>query len=228
MFSQALVRGRNARGYSQVKAAKALGVSQSYLSMLETGDREATVALARKAFRVYRLSPALLPLPAELRAKAGPVDLVAELAALGFAGFARGKKRPARNPAQVLLAALARKDLDARLTEALPWLLLKHPGLDWQWMVRQAKLNDLQNRLGYVASLARRYAEAHAEHAAKAATLVRLEAALEPSRLQREDTLCRESMTEPERQWLRQARPPEAAHWNLLTGLTPGQLRYEE
>lgn len=228
MLAQALAQGRKARGYSQMQAAKALGVSQSYLSMLETGEREVTAALVREALRVYRLPPTLLPLPAELGAQAETMDPAAELTALGYAGFPGGRKRPARNPAWVLLAALARKNLDARVFEGLPWLLLRYAGLDVGWMVRQAKLNDLQNRLGYVASLARRYAEAHASGTADRAALWRLEAAIEPSRLQREDTLCRESMTAPERDWLRLARPPEAAHWNLLTGVTPEQLRYVE
>jgi hypothetical protein len=42
----------------------------------------------------------------------------------------------------------------------------------------------------------------------------------------REDTLCHESMTEAERRWLRERRPEEARHWNLLTGLVPEHLSY--
>jgi hypothetical protein len=49
-------------------------------------------------------------------------------------------------------------------------------------------------------------------------------AALEPSRLAREDTLCKESMTRAERTWLRSHRPKSAEHWNLLTDLTVEQL----
>jgi hypothetical protein len=41
--------------------------------------------------------------------------------------------------------------------------------------------------------------------------------------LQREDAF-RSSMTEAERRWLREHRPPEAAHWNLLTNLTASAL----
>src|SRR5260221_561838 len=44
-------------------------------------------------------------------------------------------------------------------------------------------------------------------------------AVLERSRLVREDTLCHESLTAAERKWLRENRPAEARHWNLLTGM---------
>jgi hypothetical protein len=49
-------------------------------------------------------------------------------------------------------------------------------------------------------------------------------AKLEPSRLVKEDTLCRESMTQAERVWLREHRPKSAEHWNLLTDLSVEQL----
>src|SRR5258707_1343275 len=42
---------------------------------------------------------------------------------------------------------------------------------------------------------------------------------LERSRLVREDTLCHESLTAAERKWLRENRPAEARHWNLLTDM---------
>jgi hypothetical protein len=50
---------------------------------------------------------------------------------------------------------------------------------------------------------------------------------LERSRLVREDTLCHDSMTQAERKWLRQNRPPDAEHWNLLTDLDVRHLAYE-
>lgn len=58
-----------------------------------------------------------------------------------------------------------------------------------------AKLHDLQNRLGFVVALARQVAERN-EQPEKASALAVVEAQLEPSRLAREDTLCRESMTQ--------------------------------
>ncbi|MGH7407910.1 MAG: helix-turn-helix domain-containing protein, partial [Candidatus Methylomirabilales bacterium] len=60
-----LKSGRLARGLSQVQAATRLGVSQPYLAMLEGGSRRLTPELARRAMKVYDLSPAVLP-PSEL------------------------------------------------------------------------------------------------------------------------------------------------------------------
>ena len=51
-------------------------------------------------------------------------------------------------------------------------------------------------------------------------------AVLERSRLAKEDTLSHESMTQAERKWLRQNRPPKARHWNLLTDLDVRHLAY--
>ena len=62
--------------------------------------------------------------------------------------------------------------------------------------MQRAKLHDLQNRLGFVVALARQVAE-RKEQATTAATLAAVEQQLEPSRLAREDTLCRESMHKP-------------------------------
>ena len=89
----------------------------------------------------------------------------------------------------------------------------------------QAKLHDLHNRLGFVVALARQVAERKGQ-TVTAATLAAVEQQLEPSRLVREDTLCRESMTQAERRWLRQRRPAQAQHWNLLTSLVPEHLSY--
>jgi hypothetical protein len=43
---------------------------------------------------------------------------------------------------------------------------IRHPDLDWSWLVAQAKLDDLQNRLGFVVTL---IAERQANPAAEAA-----------------------------------------------------------
>lgn len=58
------------------------------------------------------------------------------------------------NPAAVVLEALLQKDLETRLAEALPWVLLTYPDLHWSWLVRHAKLQDAQNRLGFLVALA--------------------------------------------------------------------------
>ena len=59
-----------------------------------------------------------------------------------------------------------------------------------------------------------------------AAVLGRQEAALGRSRLMREDTLCHDSLTGPERRWLRKNRPEEAKHWGLLTDMSPEHLSH--
>jgi hypothetical protein len=194
--------------------------------MIEAGERSATPALARRAAKLYRLPPTDLELPAELDANGAACDLPREFGALGYPGFSHVRAGAKRNPAETLLLALARNDLDPRLTEALPWILLSYPEMDWRWIVSQAKLRDLQNRLGFVTNLALRLAEAQERYAEIVPILARREADLELARLQREGTLCRDSMTAPERDWLRRNRPPEAARWNLLAGITPRQLRY--
>jgi hypothetical protein len=154
-------------------------------------------------------------------------SLARDLAGLGYPGFAylRPRKWKPKNPSDVLLAALAQDDLEARAVEALPWLVVKYWPLDRDWLVREAKLRDLQNRLGFVVSLARRLAE-RAGDRQKARALNELEADLERSRLAREDTLCNASMPEPERRWLAEHRPEEAKHWNVLTNWTGDALRY--
>ncbi|HEX9002364.1 MAG TPA: hypothetical protein VGB07_20825, partial [Blastocatellia bacterium] len=92
-------------------------------------------------------------------------------------------------------------------------------------LTNAAKLNDLQNRLGFVVNVARRLAERQGERE-KVALLAQQEMTLERSRLFREDTLCHDSLTAAERRWLRKNRPPEARHWRLLTDLSPEHLDY--
>ena len=97
------------------------------------------------------------------------------------------------------------EDCEARLVEALPWLLLEFD-LDSGWLVRQARLLNLQNRLGFVVSLARRVAEQASRYCDRLENLRSLEAELERSRLAAEDTLCNASLGPAHRRWLRQAR----------------------
>jgi hypothetical protein len=74
-------------------------------------------------------------------------------------------------------------------------------------------------------SLAKQVASSHSDDAA-AVRLTAVEARLERARLVREDTLCRESMTDAERRWLASARSALAAHWNVLSDLRPESLPY--
>jgi len=228
MNANDLKSGRSAKGMSQVQAATLLGVSQPYLAMLESGKRRLTPQLARRAMKVYDLPPTVLP-PSELpfRDRVDAEALANDLAALEYPGFAylRPRNWEPKNPGCVLLAALAQDDLEARLVEALPWLVLRYWPLDREWLMREAKLRDVQNRLGFVVSLARGLAErARDGHTARA--LNELETELERSRLAREDTLCKASLSEPERRWLVENRPEEAKHWNVLADWTVDALRY--
>ena len=223
-----LKSGRSAKGLSQVQAAARLGVSQPYVAMLESGKRRLTPELARRAMKVYDLPPTVLP-PLELppHHQVDAETLANDLAALGYPGFAylRPRNWKPKNPGDVLLAALAQDDLEARLVEALPWLVLRYWPLDREWLVRKAKLGDLQNRLGFVVSLARRLAE-RARDERQARALNELETELERSRLAREDTLCKASLPASERRWLAENRSEQAKHWNVLADWTVDALRY--
>lgn len=220
---------RLAKRLSQAEAAARLGVSQPYLAMLESGRRPLTPALARSAMKVYDLPPTILPLPkaTSSRERTDTAGLANDLAALGYPGFAylRPRNWKPKNPGEVLLKALARADLEARLVEALPWLVLTYWPLHREWLVREAKLLDLQNRLGFVVTLARRLAERD-RNESKARALSELETELERSRLAHEDTLCRASLSEPERRWLAENLPEDAKRWNVLTDWTVDALRY--
>ena len=153
--------------------------------------------------------------------------LARDLAGLGYPGLAylRSRSWTPKHPGDVLLNALAQDDLEQRLVEALPWLVLRYCTLDWSWVVPAAKMHDLQNRLGFVVGMARRLAERVADDR-KASALADLEGQLECCRLAREDTLCRASLPHAEGQWLAEHRSDAARHWNLLTDWTVDALRY--
>jgi hypothetical protein len=156
-----------------------------------------------------------------------PTRVPEGLGVLEYPGFVYLKRHADRltpaNPAQLVLTALQEKDLDPRVAEALPWVLARYPNLDWDWLVPQVKMHDLQNRLGFLVSLARTLAERH-QDARAVAMLVPVEEKLESSRLAKEDTVGRGSMTQAERRWLQAHRPALAARWNVLSSLTPEQL----
>jgi transcriptional regulator with XRE-family HTH domain len=210
-------------GWTQRETAGRLGVSQGYVSLVESGRRPASRALLRRAQRVLGLPATTLPTGQALQLDAA--GLAGALAALGYPGFAFLRSRRRLNPAEVLLAALRTPNLEARALEALPWVAVEFFGLDWDWLLAQVKLNDVQNRLGFVVTLARRLAERR-EDAATVSILTAVEERLLRSRLAMEDTLCHESMTRAERVWLRSHRPADARRWNLLTDVLPEELRH--
>lgn len=220
-----LREARRRKGWTQSEAATRLGVSQTYLSLVENGRRALSKPLARKVQCDFEVPATELPVESKQASTNDPQAVANALAGLGYPGFTHLTRSRRMNPAQLLLTALRMPDLEPRLAEALPWVVWQHPSLHWQWLLAQAKLHDLQNRLGFVVALARQVADRHGQPD-KASALAAVEQQLEPSRLVREDTLCHESMTQAERRWLRQRRPASARHWNLLTGLVPEHLSY--
>jgi transcriptional regulator with XRE-family HTH domain len=216
--------GRHQVGLTQVEAARSLDVTQPYLSQLETGARVASDELARKAAKVYGLPPTVLPLP-EPTDRVSLDELQRKLASLGYPGFEHVHSRVVSNPAEVVLSAVVKRDMDTRLVEALPWVLSTYTDLNWEWLRDHAKLQNAQNRLGYVVLLAEQTARALKKQDA-VRVLARWEKQLDGARLAKEGTLCRDSMPERERTWLRENRPEAAVHWSLLTSLTAEQLPY--
>ncbi len=226
MTGEALNLARKRRAWTQQELARRLGVSQPYVALLEAGKRRLPRKLQRKAVRLLGLGLAALPLPElpNLR-QSDSRELAQQLTALGYPGFAYMRSSWRRNPAEVVLTALAQENLESRLAEALPWVLFHHPQADHNWLVAQARLHNLQNRLGFVVSLARRVAE-RTGRVQEQRQLSELEVRLQGSRLAKEDTLCQSFLSAAEREWLRQNRPTEAQYWNLLTDWKLEHLRY--
>jgi transcriptional regulator with XRE-family HTH domain len=227
MTGSQLKQARKQKGLTQEQAAKRLNLSQTYLSLVEKGKRRLTEKMTANAVRVLRLPASELPVKKNLTLLK-PLDdeqLAAALAALGYPGFSHIKGARLKNPAEVLVSALGADSSDARIAEALPWLVLRISERNWNEVVSAAKLNDLQNLLGFVTSLARRVAEKSGE-LKKAAALKRREDELARSRLLRESTFHPESLTETEKRWIRQNRTPEAEFWNVLSDLNAEHLSY--
>ena len=184
MTHEQLKAGRLKAALTQVQAAVRLGVSQPYLSQLEKGERPITAELARSATTLFRLSATALPIPESVarRVPANPDTLARQIAGLGYPGLAHLRHAKA-NPAAVLLEALVQEDLEVRLSEALPWVVLTYPDMDWPWLIREVKLRDAQNRLGFVVAMAQDLA----------ATRPRFRPALERHLLRRKRTRARAS-----------------------------------
>lgn len=217
---------RLAKEWTQTQAAAHLGMTQAYLNFLENGKRRLTPELVRRATSVYGLSPGVLPVPdVFVPTEADDQRLAELLGKLGYPGFAYLRTRARRkHPSEVLLTTLAQKRLDARVAEALPWVALKYAQAD-SWLVENARKFNLQNRLGFVVSLARQVAEMHQQDT-RAAELTQLENLLDDSRLAKEDSFYRPPRTESERDWLRRNRSEDAVHWNLLTDMRSQHLQY--
>lgn len=227
MTGTQLKKFRKQKGWTQDETAKRLNVTQGYLSLLEKDERRLTENLINKAVRVFELSAKKLPINKNLTnlPPTNEESLAAALAAIGYPGFSHIKASRLKNPTEVLISALSFNKLDARIVEALPWLVLEVSELNWKKLVAAAKVTDLQNRLGFVVSLARKAAESMGEQK-KAESLKKKEESLADSRLLKEDTLCSDSLTEAEIKWIRQNRTSEAEFWNVLSDLKVEHLSY--
>ncbi|MFY9676815.1 MAG: helix-turn-helix transcriptional regulator [Terriglobales bacterium] len=212
----------------QSEVARRLHVSQTYVALLESGRRSFPPKLAAKAAALLRMNPLALPL-----GTAVPGDaefLVRQLSALGYPGFAHLRAVRRRNPVDVLLAALRNDNLEGRVAEALPWLLLEYGAMSEEckdWLVKQARLHALSNRLGFVVSLAKAVAERRGESTSDVyRTLTDIERELERTRLAQLDTFCQNYLSPAQRAWLERMRPEAAKHWNLLTNWKSEHLNY--
>ncbi|MEY2494307.1 MAG: hypothetical protein QOJ45_799 [Verrucomicrobiota bacterium] len=173
--------------------------------------------------KVFEVSPTALPLGKYEQHTRDELFFKQALGVLGYPGFAYLRGTGKRNPTELLMEALDSENLDPRVTEALPWLPVTYPEMDWGWLTLNAKIRDRQNRLAFVVALASQIASRRGD-ADLAEMLSKKVAMLERSRLAAEDTLGRDSVTQSERMWLRTHRSPEAQHWNLLTDLSAEHL----
>jgi transcriptional regulator with XRE-family HTH domain len=225
MTGNDLRSARTASNWTQSEAALRLGVTQAYLSMVERGSRPVSDDLASEAVRVLPLPATARPIERRSAVKAGEEFFKRALGELGYPGFAYLDSQQLVNPAELLLLALDSEDLDSRVTEALPWLPMHFPDMNWGWLTSESKSRDRQNRLAYVALLASDVAQKRGvlELAEKLSCHA---ASLERSRLANEDTLAKSSMSQAERKWVRTHRTSAAAHWNLLTDLKAEDLQH--
>ena len=230
MTGEALKAGREEANLTQQEAASMLGLTQAYLSMLERGHRPVTMELAAQAIKVFHLPPTALPLEADLHSALDESAFKAASARRTGITLASPTcaESPHYIPARLLFLALrpGLRILTEEVVEAPPGspICIRGNGLGVAHPQCHA-FNDRQNRLGFVVDLAEEYAEKTGDESRKK-SLDQKKAALERSRLAREDTLSNESMTQAERKWLRQNRPSKARHWNLLTDLDVRHLAY--
>ncbi len=225
MDGSELKDARVGAAWTQHDAAHRFGVTQAYLSMMERGTRPVPAEFAARVMDVFEVPATAVPLGVYLRRKRGESFFKQALGALGYPGFAYLRGSTKLNPAQVLMEALDAEDLDSRVTEALPWLAVAYSKLDWNWLLMHAKVHDRQNRLAFVLTLSSEVAVGKGD-ARLEKSLSQHVGMLERSRLCAEDTLCKESMTQAERRWLKTHRSKKARYWNLLTDLAVEHLQY--
>ncbi len=225
MTAQELKAARLASAWTQRDTAERLGITQAYLSMVESGARAVSDDLAAKVISVLKVPATAIPMGQRHHRGSDEFYFQKALGALGYPGFVYLRRTAKLNPAALLLEAIDSDYLDPRAVEALPWLPFAYPNMDWTWLISNAKTRDRQNRLAFVTALAAQVAGAR-DDAATEKILLGVVQALERSRLASEDTLCNEALTEAERKWLKTERSRAAKHWNLLTDLSVERLAH--
>jgi transcriptional regulator with XRE-family HTH domain len=227
MNGEQLLKARLSRNWEQQATADKLKVSQPYLSLIEAGKRRVTEKLARRAVKVFNLPPTVLPVKSssEVARSNSANRLASQIAALGYPKFSHLRKTEKVNPAAVLMSALEADDLDSRIVEALPWLIFNFSDLSWSRVINSAKLNDASNRLGFLISLAYALAK-QSKDENKKELFKKLLLTLEKSRLVRDDSFRRKSLTDSEKAWLKRSRPKDARYWRILSNLSATHLNY--
>lgn len=226
MNSSQLLQARQNKNWEQIETAEKLGVSQSYLSLMETGKREITKRVSLRAIKVFGFPPTALPIEQNFDELVliKNDELAKDLGTLGYPKFAFLKANRKKNPLEILFLALKNENLESRLVEALPWLVFTYSDLDWEKLFKLAKINDLQNKLGFVICLARALAES-SKNQEKVAFLGEREIELANSRLFQEAAFSR-NITETEINWLKKNRSKDAKFWRVLSDLEIKHLDY--
>jgi hypothetical protein len=136
--------------------------------LLERNQRAVPSHVATKLASVLGMSPTVLPVRDGKSLKSD--QAAGALGALGYEPFGYLPRKRRVNPAEVLLAVLRADDVDARVVQALPWLVVRYADLNWDLVVRCVKQDDGQNRLGFVLTLGKGLAESL--HDSKAPTVL--------------------------------------------------------
>jgi transcriptional regulator with XRE-family HTH domain len=214
---------RKTAGKTQTDAAKAVGVKQPFVCAVEKDLRPVTPALKNW---LYSVCPEAFwqELPSASRTPPSSERLKELLGHLGYPGFrylASGRGNV--DPLEFVLDALRTEDLDQRVTDALPWVLVHRADLDCHRLTDEARLLNLQNRLGFLLEVTVEAArKLHSDE-----TVARLEpwlVRLREARLFKEDTLCKSSLTQIERKRLRRSRPKAARFWRLFTDVNAQEV----
>jgi hypothetical protein len=142
-------------------------------------------------------------------------ELKQALGSLGYPGFAYLGSGDPVDPAELLLDAIDRDDLDSRVREGLPWVARAYPGLNWDWLAAESERRMRQNRLGFIVALA----ALSSSHLAVHEKLIAVAQRIAEFRRDEWDTLCSKSMTKVERTRIHSQAFPIAVRWRIDSDL---------